>query len=362
MRPIVPLIDLQRRLVNMGKIRLGHKEVATRKGSTETYTRPSSLRNFRLTSADKAALEHLATMYGGEVRPWAEEPGQFELFTETSEMFVRLLPGISNPTTQYEYWTAEKRQRVCDGMQCQYAQGDELVAGPCMCGDREALLATIRRPSDDPARLETQIAQAQCVLKSRARFQLEGLPSLGTWTLETNSRIAAEEFTTSVEMLLATVGAAVVKLAIEPRESKGQGGATKQYVVPVIRLDANANERVKELGGVSLTFAVARPETPQVGHTARPALGPGTVIEPEPGIVADADTGEILEPAGAAFDPFECTYEDLGLDPDPEQRAEFEQIAHDKGVSVGKILYDCKSKGWTRWGMVLSAARGWKAQ
>ena len=51
----MPIIDMQRRLAETGRIRIGQQVAATKRDGTPT-TRPSKLETFRITSANEKAI------------------------------------------------------------------------------------------------------------------------------------------------------------------------------------------------------------------------------------------------------------------------------------------------------------------
>jgi hypothetical protein len=91
----VPILELQRRLVEAGRIRAGDKGP---KGE------PRKIINWRLTSKDLQRLERAAELWGGKAIPWDERDGEYELYTETNQLPITLIPG-QLPTTWYELWS-----------------------------------------------------------------------------------------------------------------------------------------------------------------------------------------------------------------------------------------------------------------
>ena len=79
----MPIIDLQRRLREAGRIRIG-EQVPTKDRDGNPTTRPGKLERFRFTSPDKASMLAIADLCGGEVRPWEAAPvgEQFELYAD----------------------------------------------------------------------------------------------------------------------------------------------------------------------------------------------------------------------------------------------------------------------------------------
>ena len=67
----------------IGRIRMGEKRTSQR---GTKY--PAALQTWRLTSRVRDRLDAAARIYGGQVRPWEDEPGQFELYTESDALEV----------------------------------------------------------------------------------------------------------------------------------------------------------------------------------------------------------------------------------------------------------------------------------
>lgn len=218
----MPILDIQQRLREIGRIRMGDK-VST--GGDKT--RPNRLDKFRLTSADRTALEAAAICYGGEVRPWAAEKGQFELYIQAEEIPVVVSP---IPVDQWlEQWSAGGCTHRCDGCVNQITDED------CSC-DRE-------NPTDKKAH--------PCKPTTRVSLMLPDLPSLGVWRLESHGYYAATELPTSVQLLRqgAQSGEYIpATLAIEQRKVVRKG-ETKIFPVPVLRLRRVLSEMLSIRGG-----------------------------------------------------------------------------------------------------------------
>src|SRR5258708_17688008 len=100
------IIDLQRRLAEIGRIRIGQQVPAGRNGKT----RPEKLATFRLTSPDRARLEHGARLYGGEIRPWqAPAGGQWEGITAVEALGIIVPPSDIAFSPHYGLWSAGGR-------------------------------------------------------------------------------------------------------------------------------------------------------------------------------------------------------------------------------------------------------------
>ncbi len=193
------IINLQQRLREVGRIRLGDKA---------DNGAPRRLNKVRLTSPDRHVLEQAAALYGGKVRPWAAEKGQFELYVEAEEIpfFVSPVP-ISQ---WYETWSGGGCKRRCDGRR------NEITGGDCECD-----------PED-----------RECKPTTRMSILLYELPGLGVWRLESHGYYAAVELPAVAQELLNMANQGIripASLAIEQRTVK-RDGKTNRFPVPVIRV------------------------------------------------------------------------------------------------------------------------------
>lgn len=235
-----PIIDIQRRMVEVGRIRMGH-QVAAGNG-----TRPAKLEHFRLTSRDLARLEAAADLYGGAAQPWADREGEFELFTTTAELPILLLPG-QTLSQWYETWSAGGCQRRCDG------ERDVISEGPCIC--------------------DTEKGDRACKPTTRLSVMLPDVPGLGCWRLESHGYYAAVELSATAAMLeQATARGQLLpaRIRIDQRK-KIEGGKTTKYAVPVIDIDVTMRQ--------ALPGAMLTQELPVPGFTPVAALGRGVTVE-----------------------------------------------------------------------------------
>lgn len=83
-----PILDIQRRYRELGRIRMGEKGA---KGQ------PVKLTQWRLTSSNRGLLEVAAALWGGQVKDWTGGPdeGLHELHTATGELPIVIPPGVS---------------------------------------------------------------------------------------------------------------------------------------------------------------------------------------------------------------------------------------------------------------------------
>lgn len=232
----MPLLDIQRKLAEHGRIRLGAKGD---KGQ------PKKLETFRLTCASKDKLEVAARIYGGKVREWSDAPdkGYYELYTDATELNV-LIPPIATLCSQYyETWSGGGCKRRCDGE-------TELLSGEkCKCD-----------PDD-----------RECKVTTRISVMLPQIPGLGLWRLESHGWHAATTLPGTMDMLANQGKFVQAVLRLEQRSEK-KDGKTRRFVVPVIDLpdvtvgDLLASNPALLLGGPASTpvgAKVARPELPE---------------------------------------------------------------------------------------------------
>lgn len=255
------IVDIQRRFHEVGRIRAGAK---SDRGA------PKKLEAWRLTSANRAALEAAAAVYGGVVRPWddAPTPGQYELFTEVSSLDAVIPPTAEPYSLWYESWSGGGADHRCDGVR------DLLNDAPCSC---------------DPE-------NRRCKPTLRVSVMLTKIPGLGVWRYESHGWNAAVEVPTMLDLLAlgAKNGAFVpATLRLEQRVSRKKGEGTRRFAVPVIDIQETA-------GDFTATIASGDPIPPprSIASPARKEIGSGL---DEPLLVpGDEDlVGPIVERAEA---------------------------------------------------------------
>jgi hypothetical protein len=211
----MPIIDLQRRIAEAGRIRIG-RQVEGRRGP-----RPERLDTFRFTSADRHRLEQIAELYGGTVEPWQSPAGQqWEVISERSEIPVIVPPSDLSFSQWYELWSAAGCQRRCDGAT------EQISDGPCLC---------------DPE-------QRECEIHTRLSLLLRDVPGLGVWRLDTQGFYAATELAAALQVITLAAGRGALlpaRLRLEQRVVKrmapGEGGQPKpttlRFPVPVLDIE-----------------------------------------------------------------------------------------------------------------------------
>lgn len=224
----MPIIDLQTRSRELGRIRLGVKEAFTKRNG-EPGTRPAKLDRFRLTSASQPLLEKVAELYGGQVQPWTPDGGSpaFEVITDARRLPI-LVP--QQPVTQwYEAWRKSGCIHRCDG------RTNVLTDEPC---DPEDPLH--REATDKPT--------------TRLNVVLRDVEGIGVWRVETKGWHAAVELPDVAEFLAQAGGYVAGWLALEQRTSVDNSGpkpVTQHFMVPIIEIDVTPAQLLAGGGRVS---------------------------------------------------------------------------------------------------------------
>lgn len=248
-----PIIDLQRRLREVGRIRLGER-VETKDRNGKPTTRPSKLASFRFTSADERAIHLVAEAYGGDVQPWdgASVGKQFELYTTATSLEV-IVPPVDLAFEQWmELYAGGICQRRCDG------QTNKITDTPCEC-DPDATL---------------------CKPTTHLGVILTGIDGIGIWRLSTHGWSAASELNGTIEVLrvMQNHGAMVpARLILEQRQQKKLDNngkpATFNFAVPVLDLNLSVSALMQNGAKAALDSGVtplpSQREVPSVAEQAK---------------------------------------------------------------------------------------------
>jgi hypothetical protein len=195
-----PLIELQRRLSEAGRIRMGEKG---------DRGEPRRLTHWRLTSPDKGLIDQAAGLYGGSPATWESPTGpQFQLTTETNELPVLVLVNYSLRQS-YELRTSPTLvERRCDGTEMENGE-------PCLCAAE---------------------GEDKCALITRLTVALPELTTLLGWRLESKGENAARELLGSLELVQGIAqGRPFVPAKLRIVERRGNvNGQAVRYVVPVL--------------------------------------------------------------------------------------------------------------------------------
>lgn len=264
------IINLQRRIAEAGRIRIG-QQVDTGRGR-----RPEKLTTFRLTSPDRSRIEQAAALFGGKVEQWEAPAGiQFEVVTDAKSLNVIVPPSDMAFSQFYELWSAGGCTRRCDG------HTETITEQPCLC---------------DPNRRD-------CTIHTRLSVFLADMRGLGFWRIDTSGWYAALELQGAVEVLKMAAARGQMlpaRLCLEQRMVKRVGQGTRRFAVPVLDIDispaqllGNTTTQPVGDGSARLDWTI---EPPTVAPD-RPALTPVPDTVPEAPVpsVADQATAE-LEP------------------------------------------------------------------
>ncbi|MDX3398396.1 hypothetical protein [Streptomyces sp. ME01-18h] len=329
----MPILTLQQRLRELGRIRIGQK-VATAKGGT----RPGKLDRFRLTSPSKELLDRVALRYGGTVTPWTPDGGaaQFEVITDAKRMPIHVPP---QPVSQYfELWSGGGCQRRCDGVT------ELLKDRPCICGP-------------DPE-------QRSCKPTTRLNVVLSEIEGVGVWRLESHGYYAALELPGVAELLAQTGGYVEAFLGLEQRTAK-RDGQTRHWMVPTI--DLAVTPAALMAGGASVGTAVAsgpgraaieapRPDYLRLASVAETSAAVRELYEQAVAAghmnkaIADALTARAAELGAPRKAP-------AGTD-QPQREAPPESAPDEEGVYEGEVIDDAPDPAAAQevWFQIIAAA------
>jgi len=228
--PINGVLDLQRRDTPLGEVRTGTSvEVAGK-----SYRRPVRLETFRFTTGSEHCAKVIAAKYGGEVTPWSQRKGKWEVTTGRSALDVWVPPRGEAVDANMELWDGAKRLRKCDGLNI-----SRPVRKPCMCpqpDDRDDPLS-VEAARGERLRLAAMKPPQACSPVTRVSVTIPDLPGLtGVWRLRTGSENAAVEMTDSGDaMAIAREGGVYLPavLLIDKRFRVDDG---KPYFVLVLQI------------------------------------------------------------------------------------------------------------------------------
>jgi Recombination directionality factor-like len=282
----MPIIDLQRRLLRTGAIRLGNKlvkkdssgrPVLDRKGYPVMY--PNKLDTFRITSPHREIADAVAERFGGQVLSWQGPKGpEWEVITTCTKLPVFVPKQIIDPN--YEFWGNKIKVRFCDGT-------TERIRGvPCLCQrwdnhehrynqGRCQFCGLDQKWQGEPHVHEFD--QGECVICGcrrlckptiRVNVLIQGIPGIGVFKVESHGINAAIELPTLAEMISSTPIPlpAILGMRFEERSRMTKAGEIeiRKFYVPELRFPWATPE---------LMFA----DSPQLERAARQSL-PATVM------------------------------------------------------------------------------------
>jgi hypothetical protein len=236
--PINGILDLQRRDAPLGEIRIGTSVQVPGKD----YRKPVRLETFRFTTASEHNARQVAAHYGGEVAPWSQRKGRWEVTTDRKALDVWVPPRELAVDANMELWDGPKRLRHCDGI-------IESISGkPCMCpraADPDDP-ASVQRAREERKKLAKLQHPQACKPLTRINVTIPELPGLtGVWRLNTGSENAAVETSGAGDaMVMAREGGAYLPaiLYIQWRYRAEDGSP---YPVPMLQIGLSVEELAK---------------------------------------------------------------------------------------------------------------------
>lgn len=318
----MPILNLQRRQTEVGRIRLGTSQDKTSKAG-KAFREPVKLETFRFTTRSEALIRQVAELYGGE--PALEQihgdgARMWDVITGANAIAVIAPP---NPVSQWmEHWIGGVCQRRCDTVR------DAIKDRPCQC-------------DPDPRR-------RQCKPTTRISLMLADAPGIGVWRLESHGFYAATELPAVAELLAAIGGYVPARLEVEERqvlrEKQGGGTELRRFLLPVLHVDV-APRQLLAIGGGEQPAAIGAGEE----RAALPAGPAETWREAKPG-----DTPGQSEPEGVPPQPSDVDWyaKVAACQTLPQLRALWEELG---GAKVADD--DLKKAWWARKAAIDKATR-----
>ncbi len=270
----MPLLDVQRRGQQIGRLRIG-QSVPTGKTDRngKDIMRPARLDTFRFTTGSRHSADAIADLYGGTVRPWK---GEFEVITDRSEIAVTVPPRDQVVSQWYELWSGGGCQRRCD------SRVEQISGRECLCphaADPDDL-AQVEAAALERARLAKLNPPQACKAVTRISVMIPDLPGLGVFRLDTSSYYAAVEIGDAAHIMQVARDRGVMLpaiLRIDHRE-RVANGRTKKYPVPVLEVLAT----FREIASGALEAGGFTAQLPPAPGEQRRALTSGSATPPAP--------------------------------------------------------------------------------
>jgi hypothetical protein len=110
----MPIITIQRRHAELGRIRLGHQQPITKRNG-DPGTKPVKLERFRFTSASERYIKRPRRALRRQPQPWDNNgKAEFEVFTTAKSIPVIAVKG--GLSQWMEFWSGGGCMHRCDGV------------------------------------------------------------------------------------------------------------------------------------------------------------------------------------------------------------------------------------------------------
>lgn len=253
----MPIITLQRRQTEVGRIRIGELVDGTGRNG-QAVKRPSKRSSFLFTTESEKLAGQIAELYEGVVEPWEPNgggPKQWKVDTKAKALAVIVPP---NSVSQwYELWSGGGCTRRCDG------ERNVLTDKPCLC------------PADPVDRAELAANGKACKPTTRINVMLAQAKGAGVWRLETHGFYAATELPAVAELLAMGGGYIEGRLELQERSAKrpkarGDGMETRRWMVPVLHIDATPQMILQGQARMAIGSGDERPAAGPQAVASRP--------------------------------------------------------------------------------------------
>lgn len=283
-------IDSQARARELGIVRIGEKKPTQNGG-----TRPAMRETFRITSPQRAILEAVQAVYGGELRPWAKTATEkeWELLTTVNELRVFIVPDRCM-SEHMEQWSRGGCTHRCDTVTVQMSQDGQPVTRPCVCDPQ------------NPA----------CKLATRLQFGLSNVPLLGIWRLTSGGKIFSSEMRAELDQMSAVgMGSQPIYCILSVRQQEiRKNGKVSKFAVPGITIDPSPPDFPALLQGMTISgrlemqrqsaAQIEAPTAPQTRQIEAPAAVPqARAAAPEVDDDDDAVEADYRDEGGGTLQP-----------------------------------------------------------
>jgi hypothetical protein len=315
----MPLLDLQQRAREVGRIRIGRQVRYVKDGQTKS--RAEKLDRFRFTTNDPHAAQRVAELYGGEAIEWEGGRQAWEVIADVSELDVMVPPGEAALSQDYELWSGGGLVRRCNGI-------DQLTTDhACVC------------PADISERMELAAQGRACKPTTRVNVILPDLPDIGVWRYESHGYTAALELGGTADLLAKAREKGVVlpaKMRMEARQ-KIAGGQTRNWFVVVLSTSVTLRELIEGTYTGGLEQALPPPPA-----ALKAIEAPKDRPTPEP----SADSAEPSPGDGGSRSRQQAARTPAGGIPDTAQGIADEARACEDLARLGVLFKASREKGW----------------